>query len=99
MAILGGERLRYPTGAHYLPLPSMESMHVRTMLADFTSVDEAARVSQLTSPSFDAYLRDVFTPLCAGGTVCARGVYRRLFAAATRSARRGSAISMPRTRQ
>ncbi len=30
-----GERLRYPTGAHYLPLPSMESTHVRTMLADF----------------------------------------------------------------
>ncbi|MGI9024368.1 MAG: NAD(P)-binding protein [Burkholderiaceae bacterium] len=30
-----GERLRYPTGAHYLPLPSMESAHVRTMLAEF----------------------------------------------------------------
>jgi amino acid adenylation domain-containing protein len=29
------------------------------------------RVSQLTSPSFDAVLRDIFTPLCAGGTVCA----------------------------
>lgn len=34
-------------------------------------VSEGTRVSQLTSPSFDAYLRDVFTPLCAGGTVCA----------------------------
>ncbi len=34
-ALIDGERLRYPTGAHYLPLPSMESMHVRTMLADF----------------------------------------------------------------
>ena len=29
------------------------------------------RVSQLTSPSFDAYLRDMFVPLCAGGTLCA----------------------------
>ena len=32
---VGAERLRYPTGAHYLPLPSMESTHVRTMLAEF----------------------------------------------------------------
>ena len=32
---VGGERLRYPTGAHYLPLPTRESIHVRTMLADF----------------------------------------------------------------
>ena len=34
-ASVGGERLRYPTGGHYLPLPSIESTHVRTMLADF----------------------------------------------------------------
>ena len=27
--------LRYPCGAHYLPLPSMESTHVREMLFDF----------------------------------------------------------------
>jgi len=33
-------------------------------------VGEGTRVSQLTSPSFDAYLRDVFVPLCSGGTVC-----------------------------
>ena len=31
---------------------------------------EGPRVSQLTTPSFDAYLRDVFLPLCSGGTVC-----------------------------
>ncbi|HEV2863874.1 MAG TPA: amino acid adenylation domain-containing protein [Pyrinomonadaceae bacterium] len=31
---------------------------------------EGVRVSQLISPSFDAFLRDIFTPLCAGGTVC-----------------------------
>ncbi|HYW08983.1 MAG TPA: non-ribosomal peptide synthetase, partial [Longimicrobium sp.] len=28
------------------------------------------RGSQLASPSFDSFLRDVFVPLCAGGTVC-----------------------------
>ena len=27
--------LVFPTGAHYLPLPSMESKHIREMLADF----------------------------------------------------------------
>lgn len=31
---------------------------------------ENTRGSQLTSPSWDAYLRDVFVPLSAGGTVC-----------------------------
>ncbi len=28
------------------------------------------RVSQLTAPHFDAYLRDILTPLACGGTVC-----------------------------
>jgi len=28
------------------------------------------RVSQLTGIGFDAYLRDLFVPLCAGGTMC-----------------------------
>lgn len=28
------------------------------------------RVSQFTLPTFDVYLRDIFTALCAGGTVC-----------------------------
>ena len=28
------------------------------------------RVSQLVNPSFDAFLRDVFVPLCSGGTIC-----------------------------
>ncbi|HKM65451.1 MAG TPA: amino acid adenylation domain-containing protein, partial [Acidisphaera sp.] len=37
---------------------------------DEFGVSPGTRVSQLTTPSFDAYLRDVFTPLCAGGTVC-----------------------------
>jgi amino acid adenylation domain-containing protein len=34
------------------------------------ALNEADRVSQLTSPSFDAFLRDIFVPLCSGGTVC-----------------------------
>ncbi len=28
------------------------------------------RFSQFTQPTFDAFLRDIFVPLCAGGTVC-----------------------------
>ncbi|PYR51053.1 MAG: hypothetical protein DMF89_07270 [Acidobacteria bacterium] len=31
---------------------------------------EGLRFSQLTNPVFDAFLRDVFTPLCTGGIVC-----------------------------
>lgn len=30
-----GNHLHYPRGAHYLPLPSLESTHVREMLAEF----------------------------------------------------------------
>jgi amino acid adenylation domain-containing protein len=33
-------------------------------------LEPGVRVSQLTTPSFDASLRDFFTPLAAGGTVC-----------------------------
>lgn len=33
-------------------------------------VDHTSRFSQFISPYFDAFLRDVFTPLLAGGTVC-----------------------------
>ena len=29
-----------------------------------------SRVSQLMSPMFDAFMRDIFAPLCSGGTVC-----------------------------
>jgi len=47
---LGGERLRYPTGAHYLPLPSIESMHVRTMLADFGVLLDGAATA---TPTYD----------------------------------------------
>ncbi len=33
-------------------------------------VTAGTRVSQLTSPAFDAFLRDAFVPLVSGGTVC-----------------------------
>ena len=50
LATVGGEGLRYPTGAHYLPLPSMESTHVRTMLADFGVLQDGAAT---TTPTYD----------------------------------------------
>jgi amino acid adenylation domain-containing protein len=34
------------------------------------AVLEGIRVSQLASPAFDAFLRDVFVPLAVGGTIC-----------------------------
>ncbi|HSF43793.1 MAG TPA: amino acid adenylation domain-containing protein [Thermoanaerobaculia bacterium] len=34
-------------------------------------LDQSCRVSQLTSPAFDAVLRDIFVPLAAGGTLVA----------------------------
>jgi amino acid adenylation domain-containing protein len=37
---------------------------------DLLGLGRGARVSQLTTPAFDAFLRDVFTPLCCGGAVC-----------------------------
>jgi amino acid adenylation domain-containing protein len=33
-------------------------------------VGPGTRVSQLTTPAYDAFLKDVFLPLCAGGAVC-----------------------------
>ncbi len=33
-------------------------------------IPEGVRVSQIASPAFDAFLRDVFVPLCSGGTIC-----------------------------
>ena len=47
---VGAESLRYPTGAHYLPLPSMESTHVREMLAAFGIITDGAITER---PSFD----------------------------------------------
>lgn len=36
-------------------------------------VTPGSRVSQLTAPIFDAFLRDAFVPLCAGGQLCVAG--------------------------
>jgi amino acid adenylation domain-containing protein len=33
-------------------------------------IEAGTRVSQFSHPTFDAFLRDVFVPLCAGGTMC-----------------------------
>jgi amino acid adenylation domain-containing protein len=33
-------------------------------------IESGTRVSQFTTPSFDASLRDFFVPLCSGGTIC-----------------------------
>jgi amino acid adenylation domain-containing protein len=33
-------------------------------------IEEGFRVSQLITPVFDAFLRDIFVPLCAGGVLC-----------------------------
>lgn len=49
-ATIGGERLRYPTGAHYLPLPSMESSHVREMLVAFGLCTAGATTA---TPTYD----------------------------------------------
>jgi amino acid adenylation domain-containing protein len=43
--------------------------YVRWEISTF-GIGAADRVTQLTTPSFDASLRDFFTPLAAGGTVC-----------------------------
>lgn len=34
------------------------------------TIEQAFRVSQLINPAFDAFLRDIFVPLCSGGVVC-----------------------------
>ncbi|HEY2391505.1 MAG TPA: AMP-binding protein, partial [Candidatus Angelobacter sp.] len=45
--------------------------HFARWEAEALSVGAGTRVSQLASPSFDGFLKDVFVPLCAGGVVCA----------------------------
>lgn len=37
---------------------------------DAFGIGQNDRFSQLTSPSFDPFLRDIFVPLCSGGTIC-----------------------------
>ena len=38
-------------------------------IAEF-GIKAGTKVSSLTSPGFDAFLRDCFVPLCSGGTMC-----------------------------
>jgi tyrocidine synthetase-3 len=40
---------------------------------DTFSLGKKSRVSQVTNPGFDAFLRDVLVPLCSGGTICIPG--------------------------
>lgn len=37
---------------------------------DTFGINHTFRFSQLTNPGFDVYLRDIFTALCAGSTIC-----------------------------
>lgn len=36
----------------------------------FLNLPDHPRVSQFSAPTFDAYYRDLFVPLCSGGTIC-----------------------------
>lgn len=45
-------------------------LHFANWEKNFLQLGEQLRVSQVTSPGFDAILRDIFTPLCSGGTIC-----------------------------
>lgn len=45
-------------------------MHFINWQIEEFSLDESIRISQITSPVHDPFLRDVFTALVAGGTVC-----------------------------
>ena len=37
---------------------------------DAFKIGSGCRVSQLITPTFDPWFRDIFVPLCAGGTIC-----------------------------
>ena len=52
---------------------SISLMHFIHWEIDTFGIDETYRFSQLTAPGFDAFLRDVFVPLCCGGVVCIPG--------------------------
>jgi amino acid adenylation domain-containing protein len=44
--------------------------HHLQWIIDAARIGAGTRISQLTRPSFTAYLRDLFAPLCAGATSC-----------------------------
>jgi amino acid adenylation domain-containing protein len=45
-------------------------LHFLNWEIDALALEAGVRVSQLTSPTHDPYLRDVLVPLLAGGTIC-----------------------------
>ncbi len=45
-------------------------LHFLDWEIDTFNIDEGSRFSQFTNPGFDAFLRDIFTPLLAGGMIC-----------------------------
>lgn len=51
-----------------------KSLHhyIRWQIDEF-AIEETCRVSQLIPPTFDPFLRDIFVPLTAGGTICIPG--------------------------
>jgi hypothetical protein len=61
--------LKFPTGAHYLPLPSMESWHIREMLADFGIIQDNPYAER---PSFD----ERFIVHAPAERVCYRGAWQ-----------------------
>jgi amino acid adenylation domain-containing protein len=59
------------TGAPKLIAGSYEAIgHFVRWETALLGLEPGTRVGQLTAPHFDAYLRDIFTPLACGGTVC-----------------------------
>lgn len=45
-------------------------LHFITWEANYLGLTEGTRFSQFTSTGFDAVLRDIFTPVSTGGTIC-----------------------------
>jgi amino acid adenylation domain-containing protein len=45
-------------------------LHFINWEIEIFNINEQFRTSQLITPGFDAFLRDVFVPLCAGGVLC-----------------------------
>ncbi|HQC96507.1 MAG TPA: amino acid adenylation domain-containing protein [Aquabacterium sp.] len=64
----------FTSGSTGMPKPILGQVKSLAHFIDWEigafSLDRGCRVSQLTAPTFDASLRDLFVPLCIGGTVC-----------------------------
>ncbi len=45
-------------------------LHFINWEAEMFHIDRESRCTQLMNPGFDAFLRDIFVPLFAGGTIC-----------------------------